>query len=190
MHACHCTERHDTKRVVLTGGPGAGKTAVLEFMRLAFCRHVVILPEGTGDSTKGALGIYRGQRGRMQIEVVVTGRSCHGSMPWEGLNPFEHGGAIVAEAARRYDAREGFLDHPFLGHGTRTASWAKLDTPGRIQGLAARHLALQPIVPTQFDNLDNLPERPPVAPAASADPIGAALAPLVPETTASVPGPR
>jgi acetylornithine deacetylase/succinyl-diaminopimelate desuccinylase-like protein len=71
---------------------------------------VVILTEGTGDSKKGALGIYRGQRGRMQIEVVVTGRSCHGSMPWEGLNPFEHGGAIVAEAARRYDAREGFLD--------------------------------------------------------------------------------
>jgi acetylornithine deacetylase/succinyl-diaminopimelate desuccinylase-like protein len=90
---------------------------------------VVILTEGTGDSKKGALGIYRGQRGRMQIEVVVTGRSCHGSMPWEGLNPFEHGGAIVAEAARRYDARDGFLDHPFLGHGTRTASWARLETP-------------------------------------------------------------
>src|SRR5512143_299853 len=90
---------------------------------------VVILTEGTGDSKKGALGIYRGQRGRMQIEVVVTGRSCHGSMPWEGLNPLEHGGAIVAEAARRYDARDGFLDHPFLGHGTRTASWARLDTP-------------------------------------------------------------
>ena len=90
---------------------------------------VVILTEGTGDSQKGALGLYRGQRGRMQIEVTVLGRSCHGSMPWEGLNPLEHGGAIVAEAARRYDARDGFLDHPFLGHGTRTASWARLDTP-------------------------------------------------------------
>ena len=90
---------------------------------------VVILTEGTGDSKKGALGIYRGQRGRMQIEVEVTGRSCHGSMPWEGLNPLEYGGAIVTEAARRYEAREGFLDHAFLGHGTRTASWAKLDTP-------------------------------------------------------------
>lgn len=90
---------------------------------------LVILTEGTGDAQKGALGIYRGQRGRMQIEVVVGGRSCHGSMPWEGLNPLEFGGAMVAEAARRYDAREGFLDHPFLGHGTRTASWAVLDTP-------------------------------------------------------------
>lgn len=90
---------------------------------------VVILTEGTGDSRKGALGIYRGQRGRMQIEVTVTGRSCHGSMPWEGLNPLEHGGAIVSEAAGRYARREGFLDHSFLGHGTRTASWANLETP-------------------------------------------------------------
>jgi predicted ATPase len=30
---------------VLTGGPGAGKTAVLELVRRSFCRHVRILPE-------------------------------------------------------------------------------------------------------------------------------------------------
>jgi putative selenium metabolism hydrolase len=90
---------------------------------------VVILTEGTGDAQKGAVGIYRGQRGRMQIEVTVTGRSCHGSMPWEGLNPLEFGGAILAEAAKAYDARKGFKDDAFLGHGTRTASWAKLETP-------------------------------------------------------------
>lgn len=53
MHACHCTARHQHKQVVLTGGPGAGKTAILEFMRLAFCRHVVILPESAGILFKG-----------------------------------------------------------------------------------------------------------------------------------------
>ncbi len=90
---------------------------------------VVVLTEGTGDAVKGALGIYRGQRGRMQIEVVVTGRSCHGSMPAQGLNPLEHGGAILAEAAARHAAGEGMLDHPFIGRGTRTASWAVLDSP-------------------------------------------------------------
>ncbi|MCA9571226.1 MAG: M20/M25/M40 family metallo-hydrolase [Myxococcales bacterium] len=90
---------------------------------------VVILTEGTGDSRKGALGIYRGQRGRMQIEVAVVGRSCHGSMPWEGLNPLEWGARILVEATARYDARQGFLDDAFLGHGTRTASWAVLDSP-------------------------------------------------------------
>jgi acetylornithine deacetylase/succinyl-diaminopimelate desuccinylase-like protein len=90
---------------------------------------VVVLTEGTGDARKGALGIYRGQRGRMQIEVEVTGRSCHGSMPAEGLNPLEHGAAIIVEAARQHEARQGFRDHPFLGAGTRTASWARLETP-------------------------------------------------------------
>ncbi len=100
--------------------PGAGQELIPD---------VVVLTEGTGDAVKGALGIYRGQRGRMQIEVTVVGRSCHGSMPSEGLNPLEHGGAIITEAARRHDAGDGFADHPFLGRGTRTASWAALETP-------------------------------------------------------------
>jgi len=33
------------KRIVLTGGPGAGKTAALELARLHVCEHVAILPE-------------------------------------------------------------------------------------------------------------------------------------------------
>ena len=66
------------------------------------------------------------------------------------------------------------------------AEWAKLDTPGRIQGLADRHLALQPVKSAQFDKLEKLPERPPAAaPAPGKDPIGAMLSP-VPETTGSV----
>lgn len=31
--------------MVLTGGPGAGKTAVLEVVRRRFCQHLVVLPE-------------------------------------------------------------------------------------------------------------------------------------------------
>ena len=110
------------------GGPRYVMAKVLPGAPPSLVPDVVILTEGTGDSTKGALGIYRGQRGRMQIEVTVTGRSCHGSMPHLGLNPLEYGGAIVAEAARQA-ATVGFADHPFLGRGTRTASWAVLDTP-------------------------------------------------------------
>lgn len=33
------------KRIVLTGGPGAGKTAMLELIRKSFCEHVRVLPE-------------------------------------------------------------------------------------------------------------------------------------------------
>src|SRR6185295_13346660 len=67
------------------------------------------------------------------------------------------------------------------------AEWAKLDTPGRIQGLADRHLALKSALPTQFDSLDHLPDRPPAPPPASVgDPIGAMLE-RTPETTGSLP---
>jgi predicted ATPase len=45
---CECAGAHDRKRLVLTGGPGAGKTAVLELIRQAFCRHVRVLPEAAG----------------------------------------------------------------------------------------------------------------------------------------------
>jgi hypothetical protein len=73
---------------------------------------------------------------------------------------------------------------------TLRAEWAKLDTPARLQGLADRHLALQPIKPTQFDNLDRLPERPPaIVPQPGNDPIGAMLAPAL-EPTGSVLPPR
>jgi predicted ATPase len=48
MKPCDCRDRHVPRRVVLTGGPGAGKTAVLELIRLFFCDHVKTLPEAAG----------------------------------------------------------------------------------------------------------------------------------------------
>lgn len=42
---CGCAGVHDPRRVVLTGGPGAGKTAVLEMVRRSMCQHVHVLPE-------------------------------------------------------------------------------------------------------------------------------------------------
>lgn len=48
MNHCSCTAVHDGRRVVLTGGPSAGKSAVLELARLFFCEHVHMLPEAAG----------------------------------------------------------------------------------------------------------------------------------------------
>ncbi len=48
MKTCACTTPHRRKRIVLTGGPGAGKTAVLELVRQEFCAHVQVLPEAAG----------------------------------------------------------------------------------------------------------------------------------------------
>lgn len=48
MKACECGEPHERRRIVMTGGPGAGKTAVLELIRQSFCEHVKVLPESAG----------------------------------------------------------------------------------------------------------------------------------------------
>jgi predicted ATPase len=45
---CGCQAKHVRRRIVLTGGPGAGKTAVLEVLRHSLCKHVTILPESAG----------------------------------------------------------------------------------------------------------------------------------------------
>jgi predicted ATPase len=44
-YVCLCSSPHDRKRVVVTGGPGAGKTALLELCKQYFCSHVLVLPE-------------------------------------------------------------------------------------------------------------------------------------------------
>ena len=67
------------------------------------------------------------------------------------------------------------------------AEWAKLQAPERIQGLAERHLKLQPMKTNQFDTFDNLPPRPPAVPPQE-DPIASIIAPgqKTPETTGSI----
>jgi cell division protein FtsL len=60
------------------------------------------------------------------------------------------------------------------------AEWAQLDNPDRIQILARRHLTLKPIENTQFDRLNNLPEKPiDIVPPGTADPIGALIENMV-----------
>lgn len=47
--SCECADQtHAPKLVAITGGPGAGKTAVLEIARRSLCPHVVVLPEAAG----------------------------------------------------------------------------------------------------------------------------------------------
>ena len=43
---CYCKKpTHETQFVVVTGGPGAGKTAILETAKKHLCQHVAVLPE-------------------------------------------------------------------------------------------------------------------------------------------------
>lgn len=44
----HTPAAQSPRFVVVTGGPGAGKTAVLELARRVLCSHVAVLPEAAG----------------------------------------------------------------------------------------------------------------------------------------------
>ncbi|MES2800968.1 MAG: AAA family ATPase [Bdellovibrionota bacterium] len=64
---CSYPLEHPARLVVLTGGPGVGKTAILEFLKKVLCEHVAILPEAASILFSG--GFWR-------IASVVGERSA------------------------------------------------------------------------------------------------------------------
>ena len=73
-------------------------------------------------------GIYRGQRGRMEIRVEVKGVSCHGSAPERGDNAIYKMAEIVLDVKALNDRLH---DDPFLGKGTVTVTQQFYTSPSR-----------------------------------------------------------
>jgi putative selenium metabolism hydrolase len=73
-------------------------------------------------------GIYRGQRGRMEIRVKVDGRSAHGSAPERGDNAIFRMGHILAELEELHGRLKTDL---FLGKGSLTVSEVFFTSPSR-----------------------------------------------------------
>lgn len=83
--SCGCTHApFETRLVAVTGGPGAGKTAVLEMALRSFCAHVGVLPEAASLVFGGGfprhdsdVGLRAAQRAifhvQRQIETLVLG---------------------------------------------------------------------------------------------------------------------
>ena len=68
------------------------------------------------------------------------------------------------------------------------AEWTKLDSPLRLQGLVERHLALKPLNANQYNDLKNLPERPPrLFNPGDPDPIGSMIGTLEAKAEAGAP---
>jgi putative selenium metabolism hydrolase len=70
---------------------------------------LVVLTEPT------SLAVYRGHRGRMEIEVGLRGRSCHGSAPERGDNAAYKAARLALEIER---LNEHLAFDAFLGKGT------------------------------------------------------------------------
>lgn len=60
-----------TRLIVLTGGPGAGKTAVLDVMRKELCRHVAILPEAASIIFGGGFWRLPTLNGRLAAQRAI-----------------------------------------------------------------------------------------------------------------------
>ena len=123
---CRCTRTHATRRIVLTGGPGAGKTAVLEMLAHEVCSHVVISKEAAGILFAG--GFPRGrdpvmrrsaQRAiyhvQLELETMLADSNAalivfdrgivDGSAYWPGPEDFWSAmGTTRGQALARYDA--------------------------------------------------------------------------------------
>lgn len=61
------------------------------------------------------LGVYRGHRGRMEIEVHLRGRSCHASAPERGDNPIYKMAPLLREVEK---LNQRLRADAFLGKGT------------------------------------------------------------------------
>ncbi|MGM0420595.1 MAG: YgeY family selenium metabolism-linked hydrolase [Bacillota bacterium] len=82
--------------------------------------EMVVITEPTN------LNIYRGHRGRMEMEVVTTGVSCHGSAPDRGVNSLYKMAPIISGIEK---LNERLKVDPFLGKGTVTVTHITNDTP-------------------------------------------------------------
>lgn len=87
MIECNCAEPHARRRIVLTGGPGAGKTAALELIRQSLCKHLQILPEAAGVLFGGGFprGGLAGQRRAAQRAIYFVQRELEASVESENV---------------------------------------------------------------------------------------------------------
>jgi putative selenium metabolism hydrolase len=83
---------------------------------------IVVITEPTN------LGVYRGHRGRMEIEVRTQGRSCHGSAPERGVNAVYKMAPVIADIEKLNDRLAASAD-PFLGKGSVTISAIRSTSP-------------------------------------------------------------
>ncbi|HMP77237.1 MAG TPA: YgeY family selenium metabolism-linked hydrolase [Kiritimatiellia bacterium] len=82
--------------------------------------NVVVITEPT------SLRIYRGHRGRMEIEVETTGISCHGSAPERGVNAVYKMAPIIRDIER---LNASLKPRKPLGKGTVTISHIRSRSP-------------------------------------------------------------
>jgi len=106
---------------------------------LYILREDGIKPDGVLITEPTNLQIYRGQRGRMEIEVHIRGRSCHASAPERGDNPIYKMTTLLKEIEQ---LNTRLRDDKFLGKGTITVTQIRSLSPSlcAVPGACSIHL--------------------------------------------------
>jgi len=172
MNDCTCSGIHHPRRVVLTGGPGAGKTAVLEVLRIATCRHVHVLPESAGIVFGGGFprstslpvrraaqrAIYFVQREleattlALDAAVVMCDRGTIDSLAyWPGPEDLWHSvGSTLADELERYHAVI-HLRTPPAGLGYNHENPLRVETAEEAAAIDARIARAWATHPRRFE---------------------------------------
>lgn len=171
---CGCSTSHGTPRlVVLTGGPGAGKTAVLELIHHHFCEHVAVLPEAASIVFGGGFprrtsvigrqaaqrSIFRVQREleRLALEegsasIILCDRgTLDGAAYWPGDSPSffrENETSLDAELARY--AAVIHLRTPPAGNGYNHANALRIESAREAAAIDAKILDLWAAHPRRY----------------------------------------
>ncbi len=84
-------------------------------------------PEAVVIALPSHLGICRGQRGRLEIEISTEGISTHGSQPDRGANAIVAMAPIIQAITRMH--HELSQDHEMLGRGSAAVTGISADSP-------------------------------------------------------------
>lgn len=163
--------RHVPTRIVLTGGPGAGKTAVLELVRQQFCDHVRVLPESAGIVFGGGfprIGSREWQRGaqraiffvQRELESIADASNAaivlcdrgtvDGAAYWPGPDSFwESVGTTQAHEMNRY-AAVIHLRTPTLQGGYNHGNPLRTESPAAAAEIDERLLRIWEAHPHRF----------------------------------------
>jgi len=93
---------------------------------LYILREDGIRPDGIVITEPTNLRVYRGHRGRMEIEVHVPGVSCHASAPERGVNPIYKAMHIIQQVE---ELNTHLKNDAFLGKGTVAVTDIRALTP-------------------------------------------------------------
>jgi predicted ATPase len=173
MSDCRCASTHDRpRRIVVTGGPGAGKTALLETIQRAMCRHVLVLPESAGIVFGGGfprgttMGLRRAAQRAIfcvQRELETTARerdvavvlcdrgTIDGMAYWPGPDDMWYGlGTSLDEQLARYDAVI-HLRTPTSGNGYNHNNPLRVESAAEAAAIDAKIAAVWARHPRRFE---------------------------------------